>query len=254
MRLVARRRFSLLAICSVALLLAPVAAIASSADDARFVSATNSARGSHGLRAYATSADLSAVARRWAAHMAAHHQLEHNPSFTSQVCCWRSLGENVGVGATEAQIQRAFMASAPHRANILSSSFTQVGIGTARGSDGKLYVDALFRQPTRTAPRATTARHTTAHQTTAHQTTGHQAAGRTVTGWHPVRITAARASRSAPRAPRFVRPPHRHNPRTLLLTRLATARRVTLLARLDPVVGAVAYVRVVRLLAGSASD
>jgi hypothetical protein len=39
------------------------------------------------------------------------------------------------------------MASARHRANILSRSFTQIGIGTARGSDGRLYVDEVFRQP-----------------------------------------------------------------------------------------------------------
>src|SRR5205807_5031919 len=54
------------------------------------------------------------------------------------------------------QIQQAFMNSAAHRDNILSTSYTQIGVGTARGSDGQLYVDELFRQPTGVTPRAYT--------------------------------------------------------------------------------------------------
>jgi hypothetical protein len=40
------------------------------------------------------------------------------------------------------------MNSSPHRSNILSSSFTQIGVGTARDSSGQIYVDEVFRQPT----------------------------------------------------------------------------------------------------------
>src|SRR3954451_1444321 len=145
-------RLPLAALVSIAVLILPFAAVADSGSDSQFVADTNSARSSHGLRHYAVSGDLNSVARRWAAHMAAHHQLAHNPSFTSQVCCWSHVGENVGGGSSVSSIQRAFMASSPHRSNILSSSYTQVGIGTARGSDGRLYVDELFRRPTSAAP------------------------------------------------------------------------------------------------------
>jgi uncharacterized protein YkwD len=79
--------------------------------------------------------------------MAAHHSLQHNPNLGSQVHGWRALGENVGCGAREPGIQRAFMGSAPHRSNILSRTFTLVGIGTARDSRGTLYVDEVFKRP-----------------------------------------------------------------------------------------------------------
>src|SRR5436305_14143438 len=119
MRRTARLPFA--ALVSLLALLTPVAAAADSGTESQFVSATNSARASHGLHGYSVAADLTSVARRWAAHMAAHRQLAHNPSFTSQVCCWSHVGENVGVGPSVSAIQRAFMASSPHRANILNS-------------------------------------------------------------------------------------------------------------------------------------
>ena len=135
---------------------APLAS-ADSSSNAQFVSDTNSARSQHGLRAYVVSSDLSSIANRWAAHMAANRTLEHNPNAYSEVCCWQSMGENVGEGATVSQIQQAFMNSTTHRDNILSSAYTEIGVGTARGSDGQLYVDELFRQPTgAVAPRSST--------------------------------------------------------------------------------------------------
>ena len=148
---------SLAALASIVVLLVPLAAAADSGTESQFISDTNSARASHGLRHYSVSGDMTAVARRWAAHMAAHHELAHNPSFTSQVCCWSHIGENVGVGGSASAIQQAFMGSYVHRSNILSSTYTEVGIGTARGSDGQLYVDELFRLPSgASAPRTST--------------------------------------------------------------------------------------------------
>jgi hypothetical protein len=142
---------------------APTAASADSTSTSQFISYTNSARSQHGLRAYVVSSDLSSVANNWAAHMAANRTLAHNPSSTSQVCCWRAMGENVGVGGSASDIQQAFMNSAEHRDNILSSTYTEVGIGTARGSDGQLYVDELFRLPTGStpAPRTSTSSQST---------------------------------------------------------------------------------------------
>jgi len=140
-----------------ALIAAPIAASADSSTNAQFVSYTNSARSQHGLPAYVVSSDLTSIANQWAAHMAANRTLAHNPNATSQVCCWRAMGENVGVGGSASAIQQAFMGSYEHRSNILSSTYTEVGIGTARGSDGQLYVDELFRLPSgASAPRAST--------------------------------------------------------------------------------------------------
>jgi hypothetical protein len=226
-------RWLLAAVVSGSILVVPVAAAADGGTESQFVSATNSARASHGLPAYAVAGDLTSVARRWAAHMAAHEQLEHNPSFTSEVCCWSQVGENVGVGPNVSAIQRAFMASSPHRANILSSSYTQVGIGTARGSDGRLYVDEIFRRPTHAASRA------------AHPAVPHAATAPAVHS----RPQPARASRSAVRRPP-ARPVHVPSARQLFLVRLEAARQVDPGAYVDPVGGAVAYVRLMQKLGG----
>jgi uncharacterized protein YkwD len=125
----------------------PTAADASTSDASRLRYATNNARDDHRLRDYGSARDLNAVAHHWAAYMAAHHTLQHNPRLTSQVHGWCSVGENVGVGTTATRVQRAFMASRSHRDNILSRTFRQVGVGTARDASGRLYVDVVFRRP-----------------------------------------------------------------------------------------------------------
>src|SRR4051795_7781091 len=225
-------RLPVAALVSIVVLLLPFAAAADSGSESQFVSDTNSARSSHGLPHYAVAGDMSAVARRWAAHMAAHHELAHNPSFTSEVCCWSHVGENVGVGPNVSSIQRAFMNSASHRDNILSSSYTQVGIGTARGSDGKLYVDELFRRPPSAAPRATRPQHAAPVVTRARPPVVHRAS-RSV-----VRRTPVRRVRHAPSAQQVFR------------TRLDAALRVSAVGYPDPVGGAVAYVLVMQRLGG----
>jgi hypothetical protein len=134
-----------------------------------FVSDTNSARASDGLSSYSVASDLTSVAQQHAASMARNQSLYHNSSLGSDVCCWRSIGENIGEGQSESQIQNAFMNSAPHRENILSSSFTQVGIGTATDSHGTIWVDEVFRQPTGSSG----SHHVSTHHTTSasHATT-----------------------------------------------------------------------------------
>lgn len=53
---------------------------------------------------------------------------------------WRAWGENVAVGQRTAQeVVTAWMNSAGHRSNMLSSSYTKIGIGVATGSDGRRY-------------------------------------------------------------------------------------------------------------------
>src|SRR3954470_7194378 len=126
------------------LVIAPGAAFADSASD--LVAKTNSSRASNGLSGYSAASDLTSIAQPHAANMASSRSIYHNGSLGSEACCWRSIGENVGVGSSASAVHNAFMNSSPHRANILSSAFTEVGIGTARGSDGQLYVDEVFRQ------------------------------------------------------------------------------------------------------------
>jgi uncharacterized protein YkwD len=111
------------------------------------VSMANSARASAGLPALAVSSDLASAARAQASRMAASQTLAHTPNLPAVVCCWSSLGENVGEGPTTAALQAAFMASPAHRANILSSSYTQVGIGVVVDAKGIMWVSEIFRRP-----------------------------------------------------------------------------------------------------------
>jgi len=56
-------------------------------------------------------------------------------------------GENVGwysAGANDTWANNAFMASAGHRANILSSYYRYVGTSWVRGSNGKWYIAVEF--------------------------------------------------------------------------------------------------------------
>jgi uncharacterized protein YkwD len=111
------------------------------------VSMANSARASAGLPALAVSGDLASAARAQAGRMAASQTLAHTPNLPAVVCCWSTLGENVGEGPSASALQSAFMASPAHRANILSSSYTQVGIGVVVDSKGVLWVSEIFRRP-----------------------------------------------------------------------------------------------------------
>jgi uncharacterized protein YkwD len=137
-------------------LVAAPAATASNTSERQIASYLNSARHSAHRRGISGSADLNAVARAWAQSMASHNTLAHNPRLTSQVHGWRYVGENVGVGATASSIHRAFMASRPHRANILDVDYTQSGIGVVYAR-GRLWVVEVFRQPASHSSRSSSA-------------------------------------------------------------------------------------------------
>jgi cysteine-rich secretory family protein len=118
------------------------------------VAATNQARAAAGIAPLEVSSDLTAVATRQAHNMAASDLLYHTPGLGAAVCCWTVLGENVGEGPSAARLQAAFMASADHRANILRTSFTQIGIGYAIDQHGTLWVSEVFRRPSGTVTAA----------------------------------------------------------------------------------------------------
>jgi hypothetical protein len=154
---------------------------AQASDAGSFVSNINASRRAAGLHSLSTSSSLAAVARSWASSMASSGRLAHNPRITSQVSGWRVLGENVGVGGDPASLHRAFMASAPHRANILSSRYTQVGIGVASGG-GRLWVVEVFRLPTGASASRTTTKTTTKAQakaSTSRRTSTHRSPAKT---------------------------------------------------------------------------
>lgn len=138
---------------------APVAAMgASSASpdfEQRFVDLTGGERTGSALAGYAVEGDLVEVARRHAERMASENRLYHNPALADDVSGWQAVGENVGRGPSVDEIHRAFMNSPSHRDNVMSSEFTQVGVGVHVTDAGDIWVAEVFRRPQAAAPAPT---------------------------------------------------------------------------------------------------
>jgi uncharacterized protein YkwD len=74
--------------------------------------------------------------------MARQHRLYH--SDLTKVCCYRSVGENVGYATTVYSVHRAFLNSPAHRANIMGTRWDSIGVGVV-SSGGYLWVTEIFR-------------------------------------------------------------------------------------------------------------
>ena len=77
----------------------------------------------------------------WARRMAATRTMSHQPlSPIMTQCNGNAAGENVAYGnVTPARMVEMWMASPGHRANILSRTYTHIGVGAVRGSDRNVY-------------------------------------------------------------------------------------------------------------------
>ncbi len=116
------------------------------------VGATNTSRAGMGLPALRENSQLDAVAQSWAGKLAAAGVLSHNPNLQTQITDWTDLGENVGMGGSIPTLEQAFMTSPEHRANILNTTYTQIGVGSASSIDPGcncpiLWVVVDFRRP-----------------------------------------------------------------------------------------------------------
>jgi uncharacterized protein YkwD len=105
---------------------------------AQFFHLLNTERADAGLPNLQRDPGLDAVALDWSGHLDAAGQLSHRPSLGTALGevepRWLRGGENVGVGGDVASLHAAFMASAPHRANVLGD-FNRVGVGVVDGGD-----------------------------------------------------------------------------------------------------------------------
>jgi uncharacterized protein YkwD len=122
----------------------PSASAATSVREARMVAAINATRAAHGLVPLRPVRGLMDYADRHARAMAGRGTLYHTSNF-SVICCWREVAENIGAGGSVTGLHRAFLASPPHRANLLDRSLRQVGIGMV-SSGGRLWVTEIFRR------------------------------------------------------------------------------------------------------------
>src|SRR5436305_6886819 len=104
--------------------------------EAALAAKINNVRQSHGLRSLVVVPGATDVARRWAWHLARAQALSHNPNLVSALehagsSAWTEIAENVGEGSSTdpASLFSAYMASPPHRANILDSQARYLGVG-----------------------------------------------------------------------------------------------------------------------------
>ena len=111
----------------------------------------NRDRAANGAEALTEDPQLTLVAQRWAEHLAAIAQLDHQDLASliasPDMSGWNALDEDLFVGPTTVtndDIENAWMASPLHRSNILNPTRNYVGIGHATDSEGHLWVVADF--------------------------------------------------------------------------------------------------------------
>jgi len=108
--------------------------------------AINVERGHRGLPVLDIDPVESSQALSWSTLMAFTGTLAEDPRAPAAIAAydpsWKQESENVGVGVTPQSIEAAFMASAPHRDNILGA-YTHVGVGVVI-ANGRLWVTERF--------------------------------------------------------------------------------------------------------------
>jgi uncharacterized YkwD family protein len=119
------------------------------ADEQQMFDLVNRERQRHGLRPYRIDPDLVRVARVKARDMVDNNYFSHrSPTYGSPFemmrrfgVTYRYAGENLAGAPTANRAHVGLMNSPGHRANILNTNFTHIGIGVVEGSRyGKIFV------------------------------------------------------------------------------------------------------------------
>ena len=123
----------------------PSPADAGTRDRAEMLQLTNEDRADKERRALRLNEKLSRYARRHSREMAERGQLFHTPDLADKLrgLDWSLGAENVGMGASLPALEDVFMASRPHRRNILRSGFRRTAIGVVE-SNGSFWVTVIF--------------------------------------------------------------------------------------------------------------
>lgn len=124
-------------------------------DEARAVQLMNADRTKNGLPALQVDSRLTALAERYAQDMINRGYFSHtNPEGQSPFDRMQAAGigysyagENLAINNGVDAAEVAFMNSSGHRANILSSNYTKVGIGVRYSPSGQAYVVQEFIKP-----------------------------------------------------------------------------------------------------------
>ena len=116
----------------------------------------NAERAKAGLPALKINLELSRVARYKSADMANKGYFSHtSPTYGTPFQMMENFGlrfsaagENIAYGQrTPAEVMRDWMNSPGHRNNILSRSYTEIGVGLAKNKNGVCYWTQMFIKP-----------------------------------------------------------------------------------------------------------
>lgn len=126
--------------------------ISLSAQEQKAWNLLNNDRTAHGLPVLSLDKELSRIARIKSCDMKENRYFAHeSPTYGNASAMlthfgysFSGVGENIAHHATVEKSQAAFMSSQGHRANILGSQWTKVGIGVCYDDQGFVYVTQLF--------------------------------------------------------------------------------------------------------------
>lgn len=124
----------------------------SASGEAQAFSLLNKDRAASGLPALKLNSSLTKLAENYAVDMIQRGYFSHyNPEGLSPFdrmsragISYRTAGENLAINVSVPAAEQAFMNSSGHRANILNSSYTEVGIGVVHSPSGSVYVVQEF--------------------------------------------------------------------------------------------------------------
>ena len=123
-----------------------------SAQEQMMLNLLNQDRKNYGLPALTLDATLSDIARIKSCDMRDNNYFAHESPTYGRVkdmltrfgYAFNGAGENIAHHSTVQKAQAAFLSSAGHRQNILSSAWTRVGIGICYDRNGFVYVTQIF--------------------------------------------------------------------------------------------------------------
>lgn len=127
---------------------APASSSGYSAFQSQVVSLVNAERAKNGRTALAADTALMKTATLKSQDMVKNNYFSHtSPTYGSLFALMKkygisfhAAGENIAMGQTSpSQVMNAWMNSAGHRANILSASYTKIGVGVSQNPSGTYY-------------------------------------------------------------------------------------------------------------------
>jgi uncharacterized protein YkwD len=139
-----RTRRRSVTVLAIAIVVAIGGTACSSLEAASLTILMNRSREAAGVAPVLSHPQLVDKAQAWASVLASEGTLRHSSLWSGVPGGCTAVAENVAAAGTTDQIHQLWMNSAPHRANLLSSTYNFSGTGVVRGSNGLFYAVTVF--------------------------------------------------------------------------------------------------------------